>query len=427
MSIDKILIEQGRIVDPANALDAVMRLYIADGKIVSVGHAPPGGFEPDRIIDARDKLVCPGFVDICARPQSPDVEEADAACAEYRAAVAGGVTTLLCPSDGRLSIDTPAVVRLVREHAQNAGLVQVLPQAALTRALNGQELSEMGALHQAGCSAVGNGDAPVANALVWRRALEYAGFQGLLVIARPEDASLKGQGCVHEGWVGGALGLPGIPACAETVALAQLLALVEQTGARVHFNRLSTARAVEMLASAQARGLPVSADIAIHHAHLTEAAIENFDANAHAVPPFRSDKDRAGLRKGLAQGIITALCSDHHPLPQDARQDAFPSTLPGLASLQTLLPLALRLVEEGVVSLPSAIALLTSGPARILGIDAGTLTSGAAADVCVIDPEQEWVVDESSWLSCGHNTPYWNAHFRGRVTHTFVSGRLVSE
>jgi dihydroorotase len=426
MSHDRILLQHGRIIDPANAVDAVIPLYIAEGRIVALGRAPDG-FEPDRVIDARDKLVCPGFVDLCARPHSPDEEDTDAEFAEYRAAVAGGVTSLLCPPDGRLIIDSPAVVRLVREQAQSAGLANVLATGALTSALNGQDLSEMGALQQSGCLAVSNGDVPIANALVWRRALEYAGFQELLVIARPEDASLKGQGCVHDGWVGTELGLPGIPACAETVALAQLLALVEQTGVRVHFNRLSTARAVDMLALAQAQGLPVSADIAIHHAHLTEAAVENFDANAHAVPPFRADNDRAGLRKGLALGVITALCSDHHPLALDARQDAFQSTLPGLASLQTLLPLALRLVNEDVVTLPSAIALLTSGPARVLGIDAGTLTPGSAADVCVIDPAREWVIDEFSWLSCGRNTPYWGTIFKGQATHTLVSGRLVAE
>jgi dihydroorotase len=424
MRLDKVLLEHGRIVDPANEVDAVASLYIAEGRVLALGRAPDG-FAPDRVIDARDRLVCPGFVDICARPQSPDVENAGARHAEYRAAVAGGITTLLCPPDGGLVLDSPAVVRLAQERAQDADLVKVLPQAALTRALNGQDLSEMGALQQAGCVAAGNGDAPVANALVWRRALEYAGFHGLLVIARPEDVSLKGQGCVHEGWTGSELGLPGIPACAETVALAQLLALVEQTGTRVHFNRLSTARAMEMLALAQAQGLPVSADIAIHHAHLTEAAVANFDTNAHAVPPFRSDSDRAGLRKGLGLGVISVLCSDHHPLALDARQDAFQSTLPGLASLQTLLPLALNLVDEGVVTLSSAIALLTSGPARVLGIEAGTLTPGAAADVCVIDPAREWVVDDASWLSSGRNTPYWNASFKGLVTHTLVSGRLV--
>ncbi|QFY42363.1 dihydroorotase [Candidatus Methylospira mobilis] len=426
MSYDRILIDQGRIIDPANNVDAVAPLYIAGGRVVALGRAPDG-FEPDRVIDARDRLVCPGFVDLCARLRSPDVEDADAEFAEYRAAAAGGVTTMLCPPDGSLVIDSPAVVRLLREQAQNAGLGKVLPTGALTRGLNGQDLSEMGALQQAGCLAVGNGDAPVANALVWRRALEYAGFHGLLVIARPEDVSLKGDGCVHEGWVGSELGLPGIPACAETVALAQLLALVEQTGVRVHVNRLSTARAVDMLALAQAQGLPVSADIAIHHAHLTEAAVGNFDANAHAVPPFRTVDDRAGLIKGLSQGVICALCSDHHPLALDARQDAFQATLPGLASLQMLLPLALRLVEENEVTLSRAIALLTSGPAGVLGIEAGTLTPGVSADVCVIDSGREWTVNESFWLSCGRNTPYWNKAFKGLVTHTLISGRLASE
>jgi dihydroorotase len=424
MNGERLVIRDGRVIDPANGIDAILPVYVADGRIAAVG-VKPDGFYPDREIPAPGRIVCPGFVDLCARLREPGLEHKATIAGETLAAAASGVTTVCCPPDTDPVIDTPAVVRLIQERAERAGAARVLAIGALTRGLNGKDLSEMRALKDAGCLAVSNAEAPVANALVLRRALEYAASHDLLVIIRPEDPWLRNQGCVHEGAVGSRLGLPGIPSSAETVAVAQALALIEQTGVRAHFAQLSCARAVEMIASAQQTGVAVTADVAIHQAHLTEAAVDGFDALCHVIPPLRTQADRDGLRAGLANGTIAAICSDHQPHDLDAKLDAFPSTEPGVASLETLLPLALRLVEAGTLSLSEAIARLTSGPAGVLGLSAGTLSAGAPADVCIFDPDLCWRVQEGEWHSNGCNTPYWGETFRGRVTQVFLGGRPV--
>jgi dihydroorotase len=285
----------------------------------------------------------------------------------------------------------------------------------------------MSALRQAGCGAVGNAYAPVASTLVLRRALEYAASHDLLVVVRPEDPDLADQGCVHEGPVGTRLGLRGIPYAAETVAVAQVLALIEQTGARVHFAQLSSARAMRSIARAQEKGFPISADVAAHQLHLTDEAVEGFDAQYHLRPPLRTRADRAALREGLRDGVIAAICSDHQPHEPDAKLDAFPATEPGLSGLQTLLPLTLQLVESGALSLPQALDAVTRRPAAVMGLTAGTLQPGAPADVCVFDLDAAWTVDAESWFSAGRNTPFWARTLKGRVTHTLQGGRPVFE
>lgn len=424
MNGERLIIKGGRVIDPANGVDAVLPVAIADGAIVAVG-AVPEGFAATQEIDASGQVVCPGFVDLCARLREPGQEHKATIASETAAAVAAGVTTLCCPPDTHRVIDTPAVAHLVRERAEAAGKARVVPIGALTRGLQGQELSSMAALKEAGCLAVSNAYAPVENLLILRRALEYAAGCGLLVVVRPEESSLRNKGCVHDGAVGSRLGLPGIPTAAETVAVAQTLVLAEQTGARVHFGQLSSARAVAMVAEAQSRGVAVSADVAIHQLHLTENAVEGFDANAHVYPPFRAETDRDALRLGVAAGTLDAICSDHQPHEPNAKLDAFPSTEAGIASLETLLPLTLRLVEAGVLDLSSAIARLTCGPAKIMGLAAGSLSVGARADVCLFDPDLAWVAEAPDWWSRGVNTPFYGERFTGRVTRTLLGGRMV--
>ncbi|MFM8332556.1 MAG: dihydroorotase [Candidatus Methylumidiphilus sp.] len=419
-----ILIQGGRVIDPANGIDALLPVAIADGKIAAVG-AVPDGFVADETIDATGQIVCPGFVDLCTRLREPGQEHKASIASETAAASAAGVTTLCCPPDTHRVIDTSAVVNWVRERAEQAGRARVLPIGALTRGLLGRELSSMQALKNAGCLAVSNAYAPVENLLILRRAIEYAAGCGLLVIVRPEEASLRNKGCVHDGAVGNRLGLPGIPTAAETVAVAQTLVLAEQAGARVHFGQLSSARAVAMVAEAQSLGVAASADVAIHQLHLTESAVEGFDANAHVYPPFRSHADRDALRRGLTAGTLAAICSDHQPHEPNAKLDAFPSTEAGIASLETLLPLGLRLVADGVLDLPALIARLSSGPAAILGLDAGTLSPGAAADVCLFNPGKEWLAQAPDWLSRGVNTPFFGERFIGRVTLTLLAGQVA--
>jgi dihydroorotase len=343
------------------------------------------------------------------------------------AAAGAGVTTICCPPDTQPVIDTPAVAQLIAQTAQRVGKARVMPAGALTFGLGGEQISEMAALKHAGCPVMSHADRPIRNTLVMRRALEYAATFGLTVFLRPEDSDLRDNGCAHEGRVSTRLGLPGIPEAAETVALARDLALAEQTGARVHFRGLSCARAAEMLAQARDRHLPVSGDVSAHQLFLTEDDLLGFDSNCHVLPPLRTAADRAALRAAVARGDIEAVCSDHQPHDEDAKLAPFPATQPGISALETLLPLTLALVAEGAMGLSDAIARLTAGPARILGLPVGNLGVGMTADVCVFDPHTRWVVSTASLLSQGANTPFLGRELAGRTSWTLVSGRIVFE
>jgi dihydroorotase len=423
---ERIRIRGGRVIDPANGVDQVMDVYIAAGRIAGLGDAPDG-FSAERSIDATGLIVCPGLVDLCARMREPGLEHKATIASETRAAVAGGITTLCCPPDTDPIIDTTAVIELIRRRAEQAGFARVVALGALTRGLNGEQLSEMAALKRFGCVGVGNTIHPKENPLVLRRAMEYAATHDLTVFLYPEDTALSDGGCVHEGAISTRLGLPGIPEAAETAAVARDLALIEHTGVRSHFCRLSTARAVQMVGRAQYDGLPVTADVAMHQLFLTEHDITGFDSECHVLPPLRTERDRDGLRQGVARGVIGALCSDHQPHERDAKRAPFIETEPGLSGLETLLPLALKLVHEGLLDFSQALARLTYRPARILNIDTGTLGMKARADVCVFDPDLVWRYDHASMLSQGRNTPFLGWEFKGRARYTMMDGRLVHE
>ncbi|MBI3575919.1 MAG: dihydroorotase, partial [Gammaproteobacteria bacterium] len=339
--------------------------------------------------------------------------------------VAAGITTLCCPPDTHPVIDTPAMAQMLQSRAWRFGLAFIHPLGALTRGLEGKLLADMEALDEAGCVGFTNAFTPVLDTQVLRRALEYAATLDLTVFLHAEDPWLKGAGCVHEGEVSTRLGLPGIPEAAETVAVARDLALIEQTGCRAHFCGLSSARAVAMVAEAQRRGLPVTADATAHHLHLTEHDIGDFDTQCHVRPPLRGKRDREALRRALKSGVLGAICSDHQPHEPDAKLAPFAQSEPGISALETLLPLTLKLVDENALELPEAIALLTSKPAQILGIEAGQLGVGATADVCVFDLKSAWMLTEDQIRSRGHNTPFLGYEFRGRVTHTLVGGKVV--
>ncbi|MEJ2687133.1 MAG: dihydroorotase [Gammaproteobacteria bacterium] len=420
----RIRIHGGRLVDPANRIDDILDLYVADGRVAGVGE-PPAAFRADHEIDATGQVVCPGLVDLCARLREPGQEHKATIASETRAAAAGGITTLCSPPDTDPVIDTPALVQLLRERSERTGYARVVAVGALTHGLAGEHLSEMAALSRAGCVGVGNGRAPLANPLIQRRALEYAASFDLTVFVHPEDHWLANNGCAHEGAIATRLGLPGVPEAAETAAVARDLALIEQTGVRAHFCRLSTARAVRMVARAQYDGLPVSADTAIPYLHLTEMDVADFNSLCHVAPPLRTQRDRDGLRAGIAQGALAAICSDHQPHEPDAKLAPFPSTEPGISGLDTLLPLALRLARDGVMTMPEVIARLTCGPAGILGLPYGTLSAGATADVCVFDPQAGWRLTPADLHSRGHNTPFVGWELEGRVTHTLLAGRVV--
>lgn len=422
--MSRIRLSNGRIIDPANRLDEVADLYINDGYVAAIG-AAPAGFQPETTIDARGLLVCPGLIDLCARTREPGNEHKGTIASETAAAAATGITTLVCPPDTDPVIDTPAVIELIRQRNELAGKARILPIGALTQDLGGENLSEMAALKAAGAVGISNADRPLANTLVMMRALEYAATFDMTVFLHPEDRALRNDGLVHEGAASTRLGLPGIPDAAETVAVARDLALIERTGIRAHFCQLSSARSVRMIARAQHDGLPVSADVAAHQLFLTEQNLLGFDSNCHVYPPLRTQRDRDALRDAVAEGIVGVICSDHQPHEPDAKLAPLGETEPGVAGLETLLPLTLRLVDEGVLDLMSAIARLTSGPAQVLGRAAGSLAPGSAADICVIDPDARWTLTTGKLRGRGHNTPFLGWEFRGEVTHTLLNGRIV--
>jgi dihydroorotase len=422
----RITLAGGRVIDPAGGVDRVTDLHVAKGRVAGLGPAPDG-FEADRTIDASGQVVCPGLVDLRARLREPGLETKTTIAAESAAAAAGGITTVCCPPDTDPVVDTRAVVELIHQRAARAGKARVEVLGALTRTLEGQHLAEMGALAKAGCVGVGNATRPVRSTEVMRRAMEYAATFGLTVFLHPEDPWLAEGRHAHDGAVATRLGLPGVPECAETIALARDLQLVEHTGVRAHVCGLSTVRAVDMVAEAQSRGLPVTADVAVHQLHLTENDLLGFDARCHVCPPLRTVRDRDGLRVGLARGVVGAVASDHQPHETDAKLDPFAATEVGISGLETLLPLALRLAEERVVGLSEAIAALTCNPARILGLERGDLAPGRPADICVFAPDRHWTVTEETLVSRGHNTPFVGWELRGRVTCTLLGGRVVFE
>lgn len=415
----KLMIRNGRVVDPRHGVDAIRDLCIAEGRVVPCAR----DFTADRVIDASGLVVCPGLVDLRARLRDPGQGHKATFESETSAALAGGITRICCPPDTEPVIDTPAVAENVR--ASSGRLAAVHPLGALTRGLNGQQLADMATLARAGCVGVGNALQPLRDAEVQRHAMEYAASFGLTVFLHPEDSALRASGVVHEGEISARLGLAGVPEAAETVAVARDLALVEYTGARTHLCQLSSRRAVEMVSEARARGLPVTADATVHHLHLCEQDIGFFDTACHVRPPLRTRADRDGLRSALRDGVLSAVCSDHQPHEADAKLSAFSHSSPGISGFETLLALMMVLVEENELSLPTAIAAVTSGPAGILGIDAGHLGAGAPADICLFDPAHPWTLTGAQMASRGRNSPFLGRSFAARVVQVLVRGETV--
>lgn len=420
----RITLINGRVINPKNQFDETADVAVEDGKIVAVGKIPEG-FVADKVIDAKDQWVMPGIVDLCARLREPGFEYKASIASETAAAASAGVTTLCCPPDTMPVIDNASVLEMISYRAQRANNARVVSVGALTSGLDGQHLSEMLTLKNAGAVGVGNALKAVKSTLVMRRAMEYAASHNLTVFLYAEDPWLKAGGCAHEGAMSTRMGLAGIPEIAETIAVARDLALIEQTGVRAHFCRLSTVKAERMIARAQYDGLPVTADVSAHQLHLSDMDIGEFNSHYHVKPPLRSMRDRDGLRKGVQEKTISAICSDHQPHDVDAKIGPFSSTEPGISSIETLLPLTMRLVRDKVLSLNDAIASLTCEPAKILGLELGSLEVGAAADICVFDPDAVWTLEKESMRSQGTNSPFLGWEFEGKVSHTLYDGQLV--
>ncbi len=419
-----IHIKNGRLIDPRNNIDAKLDLYIVDKCIAATG-AMPAGFIADQVIDATGMIVAPGLIDLAARLREPGFEYMATLESEMQAAVAGGITSLACPPDTDPPLDEPGLVEMLKHRARNLHLARLYPVAALTTALKGQELTEMAELMDAGCVAFSQADAPLTDTRVLFRAMQYAATFGFSVWLRPQDSFLARDGVAHDGEVATRCGLPAIPVCAETIALATMLTLARETGVKLHICRLSSAAGVEMIRTARQQGLKVSCDVSINHVHLSEMDIGYFDPNCRLTPPLRSLRDRDALRAGLRDGTIDAICSNHAPVDEDAKQLPFAEAESGATGLELLLPLVLKWAEQEKLSLSDALARATLRPAQILGLDAGHLSVGAAADVCVFDLEAFWRVEAAALKSQGKNTPFTGMEVQGKVRYTLVDGKVV--
>lgn len=415
----------GHVIDPKNGSNAALNVYIKDGLIQNVSSDAPEGFENASELDASNKIVCPGLIDLCARVRLPGSDSAHALEKELNAAVAGGITRIVCPPDTRPVIDLAATALLEQDLANDIKLTRIHPLGAMTRNLDGEVLTEMAMLKEAGCVGVSNGLKPIVDTLVARRAMQYASTYGIRVFLTPIDAYLQGNGCIHEGEISTRLGLPAIPESAETVAVARDLALVETANVEAHIHLISSARSVNMIRNAQKRGLTVTASVAIVHLHLSEDDMIAFDSNYKIQPPLRGERDKQALRSGVKDGTITVICSDHQSRGRDTKVVPFSEASTGIVGLQTLLPLVLQLANQGVCSLDRAIALLTINPAEQIQVDAGHLSEGAVADVCVFDPKEQWEITSQSLISRGTSTPFKRTTTRGRVHQTIINGDIV--
>lgn len=415
-----ILIRKGRVIDPASGRDDVADLLIENGRLTRIGASldAPGA----DIIQADGLWVLPGLVDACVHLSLPGSGRTGDIASETRAAAGGGITHLAAQPDCG-PVDSTAVVRLIREQAGQAGFARIMPIAAMTQGLLGEQLAEMSTLARAGCIAVGNAGGKVANALVLKRSLEYAATFDLPVMFRPQDSALSAGGCAHEGPVATRLGLPGIPAVAESVDLSRDLLLVEATGVRAHFQQISSRDSLRLLKAAKRRGLPVTADVSIQHLLLDESALEGFNSHCHVIPPLRSAEDRQALLEAVADGTIDAICSQHTPIGSSSKAAPFPTTKPGMAGLDVLLSLVLQLVDEGKLDLLRALDAVTAAPARCLGIQAGQLEAGRPASLCVLDPTAAKDLSED-WLSAGNNSPWRHAQLKGTVKLTVCQGKV---
>ena len=417
----RLHIKNGRIVDPASGKDGSGDIFIADGKISSESG------KADRVIDARGLVVAPGFIDLSARLREPGYEYKATLESEMAAALAGGVTSLACPPDTDPPLDEPGLVDMLRRRAKALSHARVYPVGALTVKLAGEALTEMGQLADAGCVAFSQANAPLADTQVLWRALQYAATFGFPVWLRAEDAWLAKGGVAHDGEVATRLGLPGIPAFAETIALATILELVRATGARVHICRLSSAGGVELMRRAKEERLPVTCDVGVHHVHLCDMDLGYFDSHCRLEPPLRSARDRDALSRGLAEGVVDCVCSDHTPVDEDGKHMPFAQAEAGATGLELLLPLTLKWGKAQDLTLAATLARITSEPARILGVPSGRLAHGAPADVVLFDPAATLRVAPETLKSQGKNTPFMGYELAGRVRCTIVAGNVVHE
>ena len=419
-----LYIRGGTLIDPPSGIGARRDLTITDGRIAAVCE-PAGANAKEPAIDARDCLVVPGLIDMHVHLREPGYEYKETVETGTRAAVAGGFTAVACMANTNPVNDNAAVTEYIRERAVAANLARVYPIGAVSKALQGEELAEIGEMHRAGIVGVSDDGMPIMNGGLMRRALEYSAMFGLPVIVHEQDTCIAAEGVMHEGAVSLRLGLRGIPAAAEEAMIARDIALLARTGGRLHIAHLSTAGAVDLVRDAKRRGLAVTAEVTPHHFTLTDAAVEGYNTNAKMNPPLRTQHDVDAVRQGLADGTIDVIATDHAPHHRDEKDVEFDQAANGIVGLETALPLALRMAEEIHLPVERLIAAMSTNPARILGVSGGRLAVGDVADIAIVDPTRRWVVDPAHLQSKSRNTPFGGMELRGGAVMTIVGGRVV--
>lgn len=429
---NKVVIQGGRVIDPTTGFDQIADVYIDDGVVQAIEPyvngvpTPKPDFVAHEKLDAKGLIVAPGLVDLAARLREPGFEYRATLESEMQAALTGGITSLSCPPDTDPVLDEPGLVEMLKHRARNLQGAQLYPLGALTVGLKGEAITEMAELTEAGCVGFSQSSEPIFDTQALQRAMQYAATYGYTVWLHPQEPYLARGGVAHSGAVASRLGLSGIPVSAEKLALLTIFELVRVTNCRVHIARLSSAAGVDLVRSAKAEGLPITADVAVHHLHLIDVDIGFFDSRYRVIPPFRSQRDREGIRQGLVDGTIDAICSDHTPVDDDAKQLPFADAEPGTTGLELLLPLTLKWASEDQVPMAQALSKITAGAANILGAtQAGRLTVGSRADITVFDPAQHWLVSAASLVSQGKHTPYTGHEIAGRARYTLVGGRCV--
>ncbi|MHA3890621.1 dihydroorotase [Acinetobacter sp. GXMZU3951] len=410
MSIVKI--ENVRVLDPIQQTDAVQTVYLQQGKLVAASD------QVESTIDGQGKWLMPTMVDLCARLREPGQQQHGTLKSEGRAARENGILHVITPPDSKPIVqDNGALIHGLVEKAMLDGGIYLQVIGAQTQGLNGQQPANMAALKKGGCTAVSNANAPFANDDVVIRTLEYAAGLGLTVVFYAEEPQIAKDGCVHEGFIASRQGLPMIPALAETVAIAKYLLMIEATGVKAHFSLLSCGASVELIRIAKEKGLPVTADVAMHQLHLTDSLIDGFNALAHVRPPLRSEKDQERLRQGVKDGVIDAICTHHEPLSSSAKMAPFAETEPGFTAFDTYVSLGVDLVKQGLFSPLQWVEKVTLAPAKVANMEERWLNE---AGWVLVDPELEWTLTKDSILSQGKNTPLINQTLTGKVVQTFI-------
>jgi len=420
----KIHIKNGHLIDPKNKINTKQDVYIAAGKIAGIGSAPDG-FAANQTIDASGLVVSPGFVDLSARLREPGSEYKATLKSELLAAAAGGVTSLACPPDTDPVLDEPGLVEMLKHRAKQLNLAHVYPLGALTRQLEGKLLTEMCELTEAGCVGFSQADISITDTQVLWRAFEYASTFGYTIFLRAEDYYLGKNGVAHDGEVASRLGLKGIPAAAESLAIASILRIAHETKTKVHLCRISSAEGVDLVRQAKKQGVQVTADVSAQHCHLTDHDIGFFNAHANLKPPLRSSRDKNALCQGLKDGTIDAICSDHTPVDDDAKLLPFAEAEAGATGLELLLPLALKWAADNKTTTFDAIAKITCQPASILGVSSGNLSINSDADIAIFSEQQEWKVEARQLKSQGKNTPFLGLTVLGKVRYTLLHGQIT--